>query len=454
MGAYIVRESSTKGHSVQQPTDVVHSIEEIAKELKDAAWFIGQRVINREEVIEQAICALLTAEHVLLQSRTGVGKSLLAEQIFNMFEGARLFRVQASKEQQPDTFFGGLDLEELKAGRIIHNTKGSLVESDFGFIDEIFDANDFTLRALLSLLNERRLLRGVQDVASPLHTVIAATNYLRVSEVTEALLDRFLFKAVILPDKDPFIQYQISHRYLEHGGKPIAPPKRIPLPRLQHMHRIITGRSEDFQISITNELLYFTNIVIRHFEFLRNRQLSEHVKRGESQDFYISPRTQAKSLDLLRALALLKGRSSVIHDDVSRLYFIFSTVGLADEMSLFRKAYTTVLNSLTAARGFDQVTILLDFTDLLREIKEEPTKMLQPLSKFADSQVRRSFFEWVKEKFGAEQPHEQNRRVLEQFLTDFVPVCDEVRELKHSVERTLQQTMITVERELQRMAER
>jgi len=208
--------------------ETLGSIEEIANELKDAAWFVGQRVINREEVIEQAICALLTAEHLLLQSRTGVGKSLLAEQIFSMFEGARLFRVQASKEQQPDTFFGGLDLEQLKTGRIIHNTSGSLVESEFGFIDEIFDANDFTLRALLSLLNERRLMRGVQDVHSPLHTVIASTNYLRISEVTEALLDRFLFKAVILPDKDPFIQYQISQRYLVHGGKPIEPLKRSP----------------------------------------------------------------------------------------------------------------------------------------------------------------------------------------------------------------------------------
>jgi hypothetical protein len=40
--------------------------------------------------------------------------------------------------------------------------------------------------------------------------------------------------------------------------------------------------------------------------------------------------------------------------------------------------------------------------------------------------------------------------MLEQFIADFVPVCDEVRELRHSVERTLQQTLIAVERELQR----
>lgn len=433
-------------------TDRIASIEQVAAELKEAAAFIGSRVVNREEVIEQAFCALLTAEHVLLQSRTGAGKSLLAEQIFNMFEGARTFRVQASKEQQPDTYFGGLDLDELKKGRIIHNTMGSLVESEFGFIDEIFDANDFTLRALLSLLNERRLLRGVQDVPSPLHTVIAATNYLRVSEVTEALLDRFMFKAVILPDKDPFIQYKISQQYLQHGGRTIEPPARISYARLQNLHRIIRGQSNDFSIRVSNELLYFTNITIRQFEFLRNRQMADKRSSGPGADFYISPRTQAKSLDLLRALALLKGRSEVIHDDASRLYFIFATVGLPEEVALFKKAYTTVLNSLTASRGFDQVTMLLDFADVVERLRQEPHLMKQPLSQFSTDQVRRSFFEWIKEKFGSEQPQDHNRMVLEQFLTDFVPVCDEVRELKHSVEMMLQQALIAIERDLQRPA--
>jgi len=435
---------------MSEELDVINSIEEIAKELKDAAAFIGTRVINREEVIEQAFCALLTAEHLLLQSRTGVGKSLLAEQIFNMFEGARLFRVQASKEQQPDTFFGGLDLEQLKSGKIVHNTEGSLVEAQFGFIDEIFDANDFTLRALLGLLNERRLIRGIQNEPSTLHSVIAATNYLRVSEVTEALLDRFLYKAMILPDKDPFVQYKISQRYLVHGGKVAAAPKKIPFNRLLHMHKIITGHAEDFSIGITAEMLYFTNVVIRHYEFLRNRSLHEKNKQAIGGDFYISPRTQAKSLDLLRALALLKGRSNVIHEDVSKLYFIFTTVGMAEEMAQFKKAYTTVLNSLTASRGFDQVTILLDFTELLEEIKTNPAIMTRPLSQFANATIRRSFFEWMKEKIGGEQPADTNKKTLEQFLTDFVPVCDEVRELKSSVEKTFTQTMIIVERELSR----
>lgn len=428
---------------------VIRSLEETAVELKKAARFIGQRVINREEVIEQVICALLTGEHVLLQSRTGVGKSLLAEQIFRMFTGARIFRVQASKEQQPDTFFGGLDIDQLKSGRIMHNTESSLVESEFGFIDEIFDANDFTLRALLSLLNERKLIRGVQNVESPLHTVIAATNYLRISEVTEALLDRFLYKSMILPDKDPFIQFRISQRYLAHGGRTIKPPDSIPFARLQAMHSVITGTNESLSISITNEILYFTNIVIRHYEFLRNRALQGGTANAVAgSDFYISPRTQAKALDLLRALAMLKGRSNVVHADASRLYFIFTTVGLPEEVTMFKKAYTTVLNSLTASRGFDQVTVLLEFSDMLEVIRQDPLMMLKPLSSFGDGTVRKSFVEWVREKFGSDNPAEHNKKMLNQFLADFIPVCDEVRELKHSVEVILANTLIVVEREL------
>src|SRR5690606_25272469 len=120
-----------------ESTPITFNIQQTILDLQDAIDFVNSRVINRTDVVEQIFCALLTAEHALIQSRTGVGKSLLTEQVFMMFRNARYFKVQASKEQQPDTYFGGLNVEELKQGRIIHNTEGSLVESEFGFIDEI-----------------------------------------------------------------------------------------------------------------------------------------------------------------------------------------------------------------------------------------------------------------------------------------------------------------------------
>lgn len=434
------------------------SIEEIALKLKNAATFIGGRVVNREEVIEQAFCALLTGEHLLLQSRTGVGKTLLAEQIFGMFSGARVFRVQASKEQQPDTYFGGLNIEELKTGIITHNTTGSLVESEFGFIDEIFDANDFTLRALLSLLNERRLIRGVQNVEAKVHTVIAATNYLRVSEVTEALLDRFMYKSLILPDKEPYNQFKIAQKYLMHGGKPTEPPAKIPFQELSHMNRIITGDDAGYHITIKPEDLYFTNLVIRHFEFLRNRALRESHK-GQStahyNDFYISPRTQAKSLDLLRALALLRARTHVTHEDISKLYFIFATVGVPEEISLYKKAFETVQNTLVSSNGFDQIATLLAFETLLQHIRKDRNIINQPLGEMAQTPIRRTFIDWFKETFGGvDKTIAQNRRSLEQFIQEFVPSCDEVRELKVSVEQLMTKVFQEIEREHAREAER
>ncbi|MCS7000154.1 MAG: AAA family ATPase [Bacteroidota bacterium] len=437
---------------------ILLSVEEIALKLKEAAQFIGQRVINRDEVIEQAFCALLTGEHLLLQSRTGVGKTLLAEQIFAMFEGARVFRIQASKEQQPDSYFGGLDLELLKKGILKHNTEGSLVESEFGFIDEIFDANDFTLRALLSLLNERRLIRGTHHQPARIHTVIAATNYLRVSEVTEAILDRFVYKALILPDKEPYVQFKIAQKYLVHGGKPAEPPRKIPFSELKYMHTIITGNNPDITITIRPEDLYFANLVIRHFEHLRNRALRES-NRGRSaeqiREFYISPRTQAKSIDLLRALALLRARTYVTHEDISKLYFIFATVGVPEEIALFKKAFETIQNSLTSSNGFEQIATLLAFETLLQHIRQDRSILEQPLGELATTPIRRTFIEWFKETFGGvDKTVAHNRRQLEQFIADFVPATEEVRELKIAVERLMTRVFQEIERDQAREAER
>jgi hypothetical protein len=299
------------------------------------------------------------------------------------------------------------------------------------------EAADFVCQ--LSVLNERQLMRGVQCVPARLHTVIAATNYLRVSEITEAILDRFLYKAVILPDKEPYVQYKIAQQYLLHSGKPVTPPRQIPFALLRYVWRIVTGQHPERQITVRPELIYFANLVIRYYEVLRNRALREHYRGATPPiDFYISPRTQAKALDLLRAIALLHGRDHAVHEDVGKLYFIFATVGSPEEVELFRKAYTTVLHSLSASNGFEQLRLLLSFQSLLEQLRRDKALMFQPLTALTNSPLRRTFLEWLKETFGgADQTVQQNKRVLEQFLRDFVPCCEEVRELKLALEREL-----------------
>ncbi|MDP4228998.1 MAG: MoxR family ATPase [Bacteroidota bacterium] len=416
------------------------------KDLKLAMEFVERRVINRSEVVEQIFLALLLGEHVLVESRTGVGKTLLADQVFSMFEGARTFKVQASKEQQPDTYFGGLDIEELKKGRIIHNTEGSLIESEFGFIDEIFDANDYTLRALLTTLNERALVRGIQQMPAAIHTVIAATNYLRISEITEALLDRFLFKALISPDKDPFVQYQIAEQYLKASGNIIQPEKKISYSWLKYASGLIKGETEDQAVTLSSEMVYFINLVIRHYEVQRNRMMQErpHEERSRQKDFYISPRTQAKALDLVRGLAFLKGRMSVDRTDVSRLHYLLCTSGIPSEKALFQKSFETLNHLYGASGGFDQLSQMLMLEEILRRFKSDPSLLKKPIAELDGFQIKRSLLAWAKETFGATNADiEQKRRLTETFLHQIQPVTEDLKQLKAHLEREIKSIFST-----------
>jgi len=414
----------------------VFNFDESIDIFRRAIQHVNSRIINRAEAIDQIFCALLTREHALLQSRTGAAKSLLAQQVFSMFVGAHVFQVQASKEQQPDTYFGGLDIEQLKTGRLVHNTRDSLVESEFAFIDEIFDANDYTLRALLTTLNERALILGVQVVPARVHTVIAATNYLRVSEVTEAVLDRFIFKSLFVPSKTPAVQYKIARTYLEHGGRPSAPVEKIPYEILCRISMVITGRDPNFSMGVPSEVIFTANSVLRHYEMQRNRLLKERPHdHPQMKDFYISPRTMAKSIDMLRAAAFLHGRSDCAVDDVRKLWYMHTTVGLQDQKELFLKSCDTIINQLSAARAFEQIRKMLDFQDLLDHLRLHPEQLGRPLSSLGEFAVQRTLLEWAKEKLGLlDASVEHNRRVIEGYLKSFEPLTEEIMDLKRQQE--------------------
>jgi MoxR-like ATPase len=410
-------------------TELPEDLDRAVRQIRDAMAFVERRLVNRPEVVKRIFCALLTREHVLLQARTGVGKTLLANQVFAMFEAARIFQVQASKEQQPDTYFGALDLEELKKGRIVHNTADSLVESEFGFIDEIFDANDYTLRALLTCLNERRMIRGTQVKPASIHTVIAATNYIRVTEVTEAVLDRFLYKCVIEPDREPFFMYRISQQFLLHRGGVAQAGARIPFPVLKRVSNVIRGHDPDVTVHVPPETVFFANLVLRHYESLLRR--ARRQKTGDGADYYISPRTQAKALDALRAIAVMNHRLTATIDDVGKLKLLLCSAGIREEHDVWDKAYESLRNHYAASHAFEQLHTLLELQDVLDRVQRDPALLEQPLAALASTRVRRTLAEWARAKLGlAHDEAQHNRRLLTAYVESVEPLTDEIRLLK------------------------
>jgi len=201
---------------------------------------ISENVIGRDEIVRQAFFAILTGEHMLLLSRTGMAKSFLTNYIFHSFEGARIFASQASKDQTPDNYFGPYNIEEFKKGKIRHNIKGSIIEANFVFLDEFFDASDVVLRSLLSVLNERKFVNGSEQIDVAVHTAIATANYMRMNEVTEAVLDRFTYKSIIPEDQNVYSQLLIDHTYAFTMGEPVYTDKKVYFDQVLYLNDIIT----------------------------------------------------------------------------------------------------------------------------------------------------------------------------------------------------------------------
>ncbi len=295
--------------------------------INEAVHFVSNQILGRESTIRQAFFALMTGEHQLLISRTGMAKSMLARQIFACFDGATVFEKQLTKDTMPDNLFGAYDIEAMKRGKMIHNVEGSLVLSNFAFLDEIFDANDMLLRSLLSLLNEKKLVNGEQIIHSPLQSVIAAANYIRVTEILEAVLDRFLYKSYIPENKNLYFQYSIDSIYQKNFGNIVTPEKRISLSDFTFIRDLIKGKT----IEIPGYILLLKNYILRHYIEETREQVPE------KRNYTISDRTTAKSQDLLRASAIMEGRQQAHENDLDNLHYMICTLGRDDEKSRFMK---------------------------------------------------------------------------------------------------------------------
>jgi len=312
--------------------------------INKAIEFISTQILGREQIIRQSFFALMTGEHQLLVSRTGMAKSMLARQIFACFDGAVIFEKQLTKDTMPDNLFGAYDIEAMKRGKMIHNVEGSLVLAHFAFLDEIFDANDMLLRSLLSLLNEKQLVNGEQIIHSPLQSVIAAANYIRVTEILEAVLDRFLYKSYIPENKNLYFQHSIDTVYQKNFGTIQMPEKKIGL----NDFTLVKGLIKSKAIEIPSYILLLKNHILRQYIDDTREQVPD------KRNFTISDRTTAKSQDLLRASAILGGRPQANESDLDNLHYMICTLGRDEDKARFNKI------SSTARRYFSQDRELLE----------------------------------------------------------------------------------------------
>ncbi len=309
---------------------------------------LERELVGCEDLLIQTMYALLTRENLLLISRPGTAKTLFAKLVFSRIGGARVFELQMSKGTLAEEVVGPVIIEEMKQGNIVHNVAGSLVDADLAFIDEFFDANDMVLRSMLGIFNERWFRKGRQQVEAALHTGIAAANYLRVTDITAAVLDRFLFRAWIDPRFDPYSLQAIDEAYARHGGRAdvaAQPEQQIPLTELAFLAAIVHGRNDRLVIQVPHHVLFLKNLAINRYVAKANQLAAAQ----EGPEVYVSPRTFAKARLLLLASALLHGRTVVEPSDLHDLRYMVPLLDTAGTQGkLFDSAVEETVHGLPA----------------------------------------------------------------------------------------------------------
>src|SRR6202158_1263794 len=119
---------SDKNHIVTDP--VVSKIARIREEL-------NRMFLERVDLIDGAIVAMLSANHALIIGPPGTAKSMLADELCGRIEGANYFQWLLTKFSTPEEIFGAVSLKGLEEGDYRRVTGDQLPEAHIAFLDEI-----------------------------------------------------------------------------------------------------------------------------------------------------------------------------------------------------------------------------------------------------------------------------------------------------------------------------
>ena len=264
---------------------------------------IKKVIVGQDRAMERIVVSMLAGGHCLLESVPGLAKTLSAETLARTV-GGTYHRVQFTPDLLPADIVG---TRIYRSSSEVFDIELGPVFANFVLADEINRAPAKVQSALLEAMAEHQVTIGgvTHELPSPF-LVLATQNPIEnegVYPLPEAQRDRFLMK-ILLTYPTPLEELEIVNRM---GVKPPVTTQIIDPAELVRLQEAATGVYADRSV-----IEYAINLVLAT-RTPQNYGLADLVPYLE---FGASPRASLGLVRAGRAMALVRGRSYVVPQDI------------------------------------------------------------------------------------------------------------------------------------------
>jgi MoxR-like ATPase len=271
--------------------------------LESTLFEIKKVIVGQDKAIERLLVGLLSRGHVLLEGVPGLAKTLAVETLASV-TGGSFARIQFTPDMLPADIVG---TRIYKPSSESFDVELGPVFANFVLADEINRAPAKVQSALLEVMAERKVSIGGRDYPAPNPFLVLATQNPIESEgvyaLPEAQRDRFLLK-IVVGYPSPQEEMEIVHRM------GVAPPHAAEVLDVEDLVRLQAAADRVYVDPGVTQ--YAVSLVLATREPARFGlgELDEYLAYGAS------PRASLGLVKGARALALLRGRTYALPQDV------------------------------------------------------------------------------------------------------------------------------------------
>lgn len=265
---------------------------------------VGKVIVGQKDLIERILLAMLCNGHVLIEGIPGLAKTLTITTLAQALD-ASFRRVQFTPDLLPGDLTGTMIYNPAQASFSAHQGP---IFANLILADEINRSPAKVQSALLEAMQERQVTIGDQVYPLPVPFLVLATQNPIEQEGTyalpEAQVDRFMFKLRVT-----YPTLAEEHEVLRRMSRAV---QRISVNKVLPLSAIVQMRSKLDQVHMDESL----ELYVLHLVDASRRPEAYGLDMGDLIRFGASPRATIFLTLAARGLALLKGRSYVVPQDV------------------------------------------------------------------------------------------------------------------------------------------